>query len=222
MPALRPRRGSPGPSRKPKAGGPQRERPNPRNRTERKTETKSKRKEKQRQKQIKNKTGAKPKRKKRRLRSNPAAAPPRSPLTRAPPPPKSGRNRRQGQATPTQSRPRSTGSEPGRREKTKTALDPAADAERPKTAPSCVARKLCAAIQIAILTCAGRNCFARAAFAPLRRPIATCFERAFGVEAGARTGPSEASARRAQRPNPLGGRRRQGLGARPKVGMNFA
>lgn len=151
MPALRPRRGSPGPSRKPKAGGPQRERPNPRNRNERKTETKSKRKEKQRQKQIKNKTGPKPKRKKRRRRSNPAAAAPRSHLTRAPPKraanpkirpqptPPSQAKPKQGQAKARPSRskakPKPAPGQQDRRpgvKKTKTALDPAADADAPR------------------------------------------------------------------------------------------
>lgn len=236
MPALRPRRGSPGPSRKPKAGGPQRERPTPRNRNERKTETKSKRKEKQRQKQIKNKTGPKPKRKKRRRRSNPAAAAPRSHLTRAlpkraanpkirpqPTPPSQAKPKQgQAKARPSRSRPRVNRIDARAQKKRKRPWIRPRTPTRPETTQGCGARKLCAAIQTAILTCAGRNCLARAAFAPLRRPIATCFERAFGVEAGARTRSAEASARQARRPNLLVGRRRQGFGARPKVGMNFA
>ena len=130
MPALRPRRGSPGPSprpsRKPKAGGPQRERPNPRNRTERKTETQktetqSKRKEKQRQKQNKNKTGAKRKRKNKEAPITPRRRRPKLPYftsalpKRAPPPPKFGRIRRPwAKVKPRQSKAKQSKAKPAR------------------------------------------------------------------------------------------------------------
>lgn len=225
-----PRIARPKPPPKPetKSGRPSTGKAHPTNRNERKNETKSRRIEKQsqKQKQIKNKNGPNRNAKKeapiepRRsaapfsLNPRPAQAlrqPQNSAATDAPGPSKAKAKPAPGQ----QDR------RPGGKKRKRPWIRPRTPT-RPETAQGCGARKLCAAIQIAILTCAGRNCFARAAFAPLRRPIATCFERAFGVEAGARTGPSEASARRARRPNPLGGRRRQGLGARPKVGMNFA